>query len=151
MTIPKNLGTFNLETLKPDFISWPEAAQILPRLIVWLFLFLGRWKGCLGEGFVSCKLWHISISFQYNSKHEQAEVDLKSAKNSKNWCLLIPREIQHYAYGTHGLRGWEYEHTFDEKLCNFYTWWCTYYIYVVPIRSFESKLKLEFISLDDPN
>jgi hypothetical protein len=89
MTIPKNLGTFNLETLKPDFISWPEPAQILPRLIVWLFLFLGRWKGCFGGGggwvaCVYCKLWHISISFQYNSKHEQAEVDLKSEKNSKN-------------------------------------------------------------------
>jgi hypothetical protein len=45
----------------------------------------------------------------------------------------------------------EYEHTFDEKLCNFYTWRCTYYIHLVPIKSFESKLKLEFISLDDPN
>jgi len=79
MTIPKNLGTFNLETLKPDFISWPEPAQILPTLIVWLFLFLGRWKGCLGVG-VTCKLWHISMFFQYDSKHEQADVDLNPRK-----------------------------------------------------------------------
>jgi hypothetical protein len=46
MAIPKNLGTFNLETLKPDFISWPEPAQMLPRLIVWL---LGDGKGVWGE------------------------------------------------------------------------------------------------------
>jgi hypothetical protein len=66
---------------------------------------------------------------------------------------LMPREIQHDAWGTHGLRGWENMSTLLMKNCAISTHGDvhTTYIYVVPIKSFESKLKLEFISLDDPN